>query len=127
MLIRFQKLALASLTAAFLSGPAWAGCSDAALALVVDDTVWPVNVTAVEALTDADTDRAGVSLTFDARSARIMGEVTTEHVGETMLIENEGRLVLQGVIRGAIQGGKMEVRGFDNARATEIAAEICGR
>ena len=39
MLIRFQKLALASLTAAFLSGPAWAGCSDAALALVVDDTV----------------------------------------------------------------------------------------
>ena len=126
MMIRLRKFALSSLTAVLLSGPAWAECSDAALALVIGDTSWPVKITSAKALADPETDRAGVSLTFDILSARTMGQVTTDRVGETMAIENEGRLVLEVVIRAPVLGGHVDIRGFDNDRASEIVESLCG-
>ena len=87
MMLLLRKLALSSLTAVLLSGPAWAECSNAALALVIGDTSWPVTITSARALTDPETERAGVFLTFDTRGSRTMAQVTTDRVGETMAIE----------------------------------------
>ncbi|WP_275633787.1 SecDF P1 head subdomain-containing protein [Psychromarinibacter halotolerans] len=126
-MIFLRKFALSSLTAVLLSGPAWAECSDAALALVIGDTSWPVTITSAKALTDPETDRAGVSMVFDARSARTMGQVTTDRVGETMAIENEGRLVLEAVIHAPVLDGHVDIRGFDNDRASEIVESLCGK
>lgn len=125
MTIRLRELFLASLTATLLPAPTWADCAETALALVIDETSWPVTITSVVALPDFETDRGGVSLTFDARSARIVGQITTERVGETLAIENEGRLVLKSVLRGPAHGGILEIRGIDNARAAEIADGLC--
>ncbi len=125
MTIRFRELVLASLSATLLSTPTWAECADVALDLVINEASWPVTITSAKALPDPETNRAGVSLIFDAPSGRIIGKVTSERVGETMAIENEGRLVLESVIRGAAHGGVLEVRGFDNARAAAIADALC--
>jgi preprotein translocase subunit SecD len=96
-----------------------------ALSITVNEATAPVTLVSAEAGEDKDTGETFVAMTFDARSARVIGDLTLRNIGQPMRIENEGREVVEAIIHSQILGGALSITVYDAAAAEALLSRLC--
>jgi preprotein translocase subunit SecD len=85
----------------------------------------PLSVAKVSVVTDRITDQKSLSLELTPKSREAFGEFTTAHVGDTIDLKIDGKVVMSPRLMEPILGGVIMVSGtFEPSQLVEIGKQI---